>query len=212
MNGPITTVVFDLGGVLIDWNPRYVYRELIGDEERMEWFLENICSPEWNARQDAGRSFDEATAELLGKHPEHEDLIRVYYDQWEDMLAGPLHDSVEILREVRDSRYQLYGLTNWSAESFPVARERYDFLDWFEGIIVSGEIRMIKPDPEIFEYLADHFEIDPGATVFIDDSAANVEAARNAGYYAILFRDAAQLREDLGAAGVDLEPIANPSK
>lgn len=212
MNGSITTVVFDLGGVLIDWNPRYVYRELIDDEERMEWFLANVCSPEWNARQDAGRTFEEATAELLEKHPEHEDLIRAYYDRWADMLAGPLHETVDILRQVRDSSYRLYGLTNWSAESFPVARERYDFLNWFEGIVVSGEICMVKPDPEIFEHLAERFDIDPPATVFIDDVAVNIEAAIAAGYKAIRFQNAAQLRADLKAAGVELEPIANHSK
>ncbi len=212
MKTPITTVVFDLGGVLIDWNPRHVYRELFDDEERMEWFLANICTPEWNARQDAGRTFEEATAELLEKHPEHERLIRTYYDRWEDMLAGPIPGSVEILREVRDSPYRLYGLTNWSAESFPVARERYVFLNWFEGIVVSGEICMIKPDPEIFEHLAETFNLEPPATVFIDDAPVNVEAARDAGYKAIQFQNPAQLRVDLEATGVQLERSVNQTK
>lgn len=209
MNEAITAVVFDLGGVLIDWNPRYVYRELFDDEEEMEWFLTNICTSEWNAKQDAGRTFDEATAILLEKHPEHEVLIRAYYDRWEDMLAGPIPDSVEILREVRDSPYRLYGLTNWSAESFPVARERYDFLNWFEGIVVSGEICMIKPDPEIFEHLTDRFSLKPAATVFIDDVEANVEAARAVGYRAIRFQNPEQLRSDLKSTGVELERTAN---
>lgn len=209
MKEAITAVVFDLGGVLIDWNPRYVYRELFGDEEQMEWFLTNICTSEWNARQDAGRTFEEATAILLEKHPEHEGLIRAYYDRWEDMLAGPIPGSVEILREVRDSPYRLYGLTNWSAESFPVARERYDFLNWFEGIVVSGEICMIKPDPEIFEHLSDRFNLKPQATVFIDDVEANVEAARAAGYRAIRFENPEQLRSDLKSIGVELERTAN---
>ena len=212
MKEPITSVVFDLGGVLIDWNPRYVYRDLLDDDEQMEWFLTNICTSEWNAQQDAGRTFEEATAVLLEKHPEHESLIRAYYDRWEDMLAGPIHGTVDILREVRDSTYRLYALTNWSAESFPVARERYDFLQWFEGIIVSGEICMIKPDPQIFEHLAERFDLEPPATVFIDDSAANVDAARTAGYYAIQFQDPGQLRSDLDAAGVDLERFANQPK
>lgn len=209
MNGHITDVVFDLGGVLIDWNPRYVYRELFENEEEMEWFLANICTSEWNAKQDAGRMFEEATAELLEKHPEHESLIRAYYDRWEDMLAGPIPGSVEILREVRDSSYGLYGLTNWSAESFPVARQRYDFLNWFEGIVVSGEICMIKPDPEIFEHLSRVFGLEPSASVFIDDVAVNVDAARAAGYRAIQFQNPDQLRSELNAAGVELEPIAN---
>lgn len=205
----ITTVVFDLGGVLIDWNPRHVYRELFDDDEQMEWFLANICTSEWNARQDAGRTFEEATAVLLEKHPEHESMIRTYYDRWEDMLAGPIPGSVDILREVRDSVYRLYGLTNWSAESFPVARERYDFLNWFEGIVVSGEISMIKPDPEIFEHLTETFDLDPPATVFIDDVPANVDAAGEAGYHAIRFHNPEQLRSDLESAGVKLERFAN---
>ena len=209
MNEAINAVVFDLGGVLIDWNPRYVYRELFDDEEQMEWFLANICTSEWNAQQDAGRTFEEATSILLDKHPEHEGMIRAYYDRWEDMLAGPIPGSVEILREVRDSPYRLYGLTNWSAESFPVARERYDFLNWFEGIVVSGEIRMIKPHPEIFEHLTDRFSLKPAATVFIDDVAANVEAARKAGYRAIRFESPEQLRSDLKSTGVELERTAN---
>lgn len=209
---PITSVVFDLGGVLIDWNPRYVYRELFDDEEQMEWFLGNICTSEWNAQQDAGRTFKEATKELLEKHPEHEALIRAYYERWEDMLAGPIPGTVEILREVRDSPYRLYALTNWSAESFPVARERYDFLNWFEGIVVSGEICMIKPHPEIFDHLAERFNLKPPATVFIDDVAANVDAARAAGYLAVQFQNPEQLRSDLKEAGVELERFANETK
>lgn len=209
MNKPIEAVVFDLGGVLIDWNPRYVYRELFDEEEQMEWFLANICTSEWNAMQDAGRTFEEATAVLLEKHPEHEELIRVYYDRWEDMLAGPIPGSVEILREVRDSPYRLYGLTNWSAESFPVARQRYDFLNWFEGIVVSGEICLVKPDPEIFEHLTAEFNLDPPASVFIDDVPANVDAAREYGYQAIRFQTPEQLRSDLTSAGVELERLSN---
>lgn len=211
MKVPVTTLVFDLGGVLIDWNPRYVYRELFEDEEEMEWFLANICSPEWNAMQDAGRSFEEATAELLAKHPEHEAMIRAYYGRWEDMLAGAIPETVDVLREVRDSGYQLYALTNWAAESFPVARERFDFLNWFEEIIVSGEICMIKPDPEIFQYLTETLDLHPPASVFIDDVQANVDAARAAGYRGIRFQSPEQLRADLDAAGVTLASRAHPN-
>ena len=210
MSVPVKTLVFDLGGVLIDWNPRYVYRELFDDEEEMEWFLANICSPEWNARQDAGRSFEEATAELLEKHPEHEELIRAYYGRWEDMLAGSIPETVDLLREVRDSGYRLYALTNWAAESFPVARERFNFLNWFEEIIVSGEICMIKPDPEIFNYLTEKLNLHPPTSVFIDDVQANVDAALEAGYRAIRFHSPEQLRTDLDAAGVKLNSRALP--
>lgn len=204
MSVNIRTVVFDLGGVLIDWNPRYLYRQLFDDEERMEWFLANICTSEWNAMQDAGRSFDAATQELIELHPEHEEDIRAYYARWDEMLAGPIEGAVEILREIRDSPYRLYALTNWSAEAFPVARQRYDFLEWFEGIVVSGEIGMIKPDPEIFEHLAQAFDLEPRESVFIDDAPVNVDTAREAGYHAIRFEDPDQLRADLDALGVKL--------
>ncbi len=205
MHANINTVVFDLGGVLIDWNPRHLYRHIFDEEERMEWFLANICTPDWNTKQDAGRSFDAATQELLSLHPEHEDEIRAYYGRWEEMLAGPIDDTVDILRDVRDSPYRLYALTNWSAEAFPVARRRYDFLEWFEGIVVSGEIGMVKPDPEIFEHLTQVFDLTPGESVFIDDVEANVEAAKKAGYHAVRFETPDQLRADLETLGIHLK-------
>ncbi len=202
MNNDVSTVVFDLGGVLIDWNPRHLYRRLFDEERQMEWFLANVCTPEWNKRQDAGRSFDVATQELLERHPEHADLIRAYYGRWEEMLAGPIDGTVEILREIKESPYRLYALTNWSAEAFPIARELYDFLGWFEGIVVSGEIGIVKPDPAIFEHLERIFELQPRETVFIDDVPANVEAAREAGFRAIRFENPEQLRDELESLGV----------
>lgn len=205
MNDKISTVVFDLGGVLIDWNPRHLYRRMFDDEERMEWFLTHICTPEWNTRQDAGRSFEDATQELLERHPEHADLIRAYYGRWDEMLAGPIEGSVEILREIKESPYRLYALTNWSAEAFPTARAMYDFLDWFEGIVVSGEIGIVKPDSEIFEHLATVFDLRPSESLFIDDVAANVEAARDAGFDALLFENPDQLRSDLEDLGIIAE-------
>lgn len=202
MNEAISTVVFDLGGVLIDWNPRHLYRSLIEDEERMEWFLANICTPAWNHRQDAGRSFAAATEELIAEHPEHENMIRAYYDRWDEMLAGPIEDTVDILREIRDGPHLLYALTNWSAEAFPTARRLYDFLDWFEGIIVSGEIGMAKPDPKIFEHLTKAFDLRPHETLFIDDSRPNVDAAQAAGFNAVQFKDPDQLRAELETMGI----------
>ena len=161
MKNGISTVVFDLGGVLIDWNPRYLYRKLLRDEpDRIEWFLGNICTPEWNSRQDAGRTMQEACDVLVAEYPEHEELIRAYYDRWEEMIAGPIEGTVDILRRIRERPYGLYGLTNWSAETFPVAQERFEFLSWFEGIVVSGDIGMIKPDPPIFHHLIEAFEIE----------------------------------------------------
>src|SRR5215212_5971306 len=140
MKTKITTIIFDLGGVLIDWNPRYVYRTIFDNEEKIDWFFENICTNEWNEHQDSGRSLKEATEELVAKHPEHENEIRAYYDRWEEMLGGPINETVEILRSLKEAnKYKLYALTNWSAETFPVALQRYDFLQWFDGIVMSGE-------------------------------------------------------------------------
>lgn len=171
----------------------------------MEWFLSNVCTPEWNACQDAGRRMAVAVEELVAEHPEHEDLIRAYYDRWEEMIAGAIEGTVEILRSVRESPYHLYGLTNWSSETFPVARERFPFLEWFEAIVVSGDIGMIKPEPEIFHHLIELLEIEPSATVFIDDSLPNVETARQLGFRAIRFDNPAQLSRDLERHGVELE-------
>lgn len=204
----IDTVVFDLGGVLIDWNPRHLYSKLVSDDPgRIEWFLSNICTPEWNGLQDAGRSFAEATAELVKLHPEHRDLIEAYYGRWEEMLGGPIEGTVEILRAIRQSDLNLYALTNWSAESFPVALEIFDFLNWFEGIVVSGEIGMIKPDAAIFHHMIEAFGLTPSSAVFIDDSAPNVETAHQLGFHAIRFFDPGQLRSDLRRLGIELNGI-----
>ncbi|MDX2283614.1 MAG: HAD family phosphatase [Bacteroidia bacterium] len=195
---PISTIIFDLGGVLIDWNPRYVYRQLFETEAEMEWFLANICSPEWNHEQDAGRSFADATEWLVARHPEWEPQIRAYYDRWEEMLGGPLHETVDLLEMLHAGRqYRLYALTNWSDESFPVALARYPFLGYFEGIVVSGTEKLAKPDPRIFQLLLDRYRIDPAAAVYIDDSLRNVEAAAALGLQAIHFRSPMQLREAL---------------
>ncbi|MEX0747118.1 MAG: HAD family phosphatase [Rhodothermales bacterium] len=204
----ISAVVFDLGGVLIDWNPRHLYRKLVSDDpDRIEWFLSNICTPEWNALQDAGRTFAEATTELVTRHPEHRDLIEAYYGRWKEMLGGPIEGSVDILRAIRKSDLNLYALTNWSAESFPVALEIFDFLNWFEGIVVSGEIGMIKPDDAIFHHMIETFGLEPSASVFIDDSAPNVATAQRLGFHAIRFLDPDQLRADLHTIGVALNGI-----
>jgi len=148
-------VVFDLGGVLIDWNPRYLYRKLFDDDEGMERFLSEVCSPEWNTRQDAGRLWREAVSELTTRHPDQAAMIAAYHLRWPEMLGGDIPEAVELLKELKQQRLRLYALTNWSHETFPVARSRFAFLDWFEGIVVSGEERMVKPDPAIFLRLFD---------------------------------------------------------
>jgi 2-haloacid dehalogenase len=195
-------VVFDLGGVLIDWDPRHLYRKLLADEAAVEEFLATVCTLEWNAEQDRGRPFAEGVAELVERHPAHADAIAAYHERWPEMLGGPIDGTVELLAELRADGVPVYALTNWSAETFGIARDRYEFLDWFDGVVISGEERMIKPDPAIFQLLLDRFGLDPEATVFIDDSEANVTAARQLGLDAVSFTDPTQLRHDLAALGL----------
>ncbi|MDH3920874.1 MAG: HAD family phosphatase [Rhodospirillales bacterium] len=192
------SVIFDLGGVLIDWDPRHLYRKLFGDEAAMETFLAEICSPEWNQRQDEGRSFAAGVAELTARHPEHREMIEAYHARWPEMLAGALDDTVAILAELNARGQPLYALSNWSAETFPHARARFDFLGWFRGLVISGEEGIKKPSPAIFHLLFQRYSIDPAEAVFIDDSQANVTAARSIGLEALRFTSATTLREDLG--------------
>ena len=146
---PIRAVVFDFGGVLFDWNPQYLYRQLIADEQQRNHFLTHICSPEWNVQQDGGRSLAEATAHLIQQHPQHETLIRAFYDRWVEMLRGPLREGVALLRELHAQQVPLFGLTNWSAETYPHARDNHDFMQLFRDIVVSGHERCIKPEPRM---------------------------------------------------------------
>jgi len=199
---PIDTVVFDLGGVLIDWDPRHLYRQLFSDPEEMEVFLRDVVSPDWNNEQDSGRTWAEATALLMEQHPQHEDMIRAYVDRWSDMLAGPIEGTVAILAEVRDAGCRIYALTNWSAETFPRARGLFPFLDWFEGIVVSGDERIRKPDPEIWRRTTERFKLDPATTVYIDDMPRNAEVAASLGFRAIRFESPEQLRAQLVELGV----------
>jgi 2-haloacid dehalogenase len=195
-------VIFDLGGVLIDWDPRHLYRKLFADQAAMEAFLAEICTPEWNQRQDEGRPFAAGVAELIARHPERREMIEAYQARWPEMLAGALDDTVAILAELKARGQSLYALSNWSAETFPYARERFDFLDWFHGLVISGEEGIAKPSPAIFRLLFRRYSIDPAEAVFIDDVQANVRAARSVGLQALHFTSATALREDLGRLGV----------
>jgi 2-haloacid dehalogenase len=192
-------VVFDLGGVLIDWDPRHLYRKLLADEAAVEEFLATVCTPEWNAELDRGRPFAEGVAQLVERHPEHAAAIAAYHERWPEMVAGDIPGTVEVLAELRAAGVPLYALTNWSAETFAITRGRFEFLEWFDGLLVSGEERVTKPDPAIFQLLLDRFGLDPTATVFVDDSAANVAAARRLGFDAIGFTGHEELRRELVA-------------
>jgi 2-haloacid dehalogenase len=194
----IDTVIFDLGGVLIDWDPRHLYRKIIDDEDRMEYFLTNITTPDWNEQQDAGRPVAEAMEVLVSKHPVWEREIRAFYGRWEEMLAGPIHGTLDILANFRNAgEKRLLALTNWSAETFPIAKNRYEFLQWFEGILVSGEEGLKKPDPKFYRLLFERYEVIPELAVFIDDSARNIAAAQKCGLNTIHFQSPETLRDEL---------------
>jgi 2-haloacid dehalogenase len=199
----VNTILFDLGAVLIDWNPRYLYRPLFdGDEQAMERFLTEVVPPEWNHEIDAGKSFAAAVAERICEYPEHAKLIALWQRGWEKMLRDQISDSVAVLGELRDKGHRLYALTNWSAETFPIARQRFGFLEWFEDIVVSGEVKLAKPDPRIFRLTIERCRLEPARTLFIDDSPRNVEAGRNAGMHALQYTNSQQLRADLLLLGL----------
>jgi 2-haloacid dehalogenase len=198
-----SVVVFDVGGVLIDWDPRHLYRKLFaGDEPAMEHFLANVCTHEWNRSQDAGRSFAEGARLLKHEHPKHAELIDAYGARFDEMMAGPITGAVEILAELRERGIPLYILSNFSAETFPPALKRFDFLHWFCGTVISGEVGVIKPDPRIYEIMLARFAIDPLGAVYIDDVMANAEAARPFGIHGIHFTTPGALREELVQLGL----------
>jgi len=190
---PVQAVVFDLGGVLIDWNPRHLYRKLVADDDFIEWFLAEVCSPEWNAAQDAGRSWAEAVAEATARHPEHADLIAAYAARWPEMIAGDIPESVTMVEALAARGIALYALTNWSHETFHHARARFGWLEHFRDIVVSGEVGIKKPDPRIFRLMLERIGVEPAAVAFIDDVADNVESAEALGMRAVHFTSPAAL-------------------
>lgn len=204
MSNKINTIIFDLGGVLIDWNPKYVYDKVFeGDTEKSDWFLNNICTSAWNVQQDAGRLMSVATEELVAQYPQYEDLIRLFYKRWPDMLKGDIPETVDVLKALKASnKYRIYALTNWSDESFYIARERFEFLQLFEGILVSGTEKMIKPNRDIYELCLTRFNINPQQAVFIDDNLPNILGAQAVGLHTIHFKDAKQLQTDLQHLGI----------
>lgn len=202
MTAALTTVVFDLGNVLLDWSPRRLFATLIDDPGELDRFLADVCSPAWHDAQDRGRSTLEATAELQGRHPGYHDLIGAFYSRWPEMTAGALPATVDILRELRDAGVRLIALTNWPAETFEPARNRFEFFAWFDGIVVSGQEGVAKPDDAIFTLLLDRYGVDPQAAAYVDDTRRHVDAARRLGLTGFVFTDAVTLRGDLAAAGL----------
>ncbi len=198
-------ITFDLGAVLIDWDPRYLYRKLFnGDEATMEWFLSEVCSPAWNVQQDAGRSFTEAITVLAKQYPEQRERIKAFYERWEEMLGGPIEGSVEVLRTVKALGFSVVALSNWSCETFPLAQTQYPFLQWFEDIVLSGEEKVAKPDPKIYKILLKRTGRQAEDCIFIDDSLLNIRAALELGFQTIHFQSSEQMRQELSRLHPDL--------
>lgn len=201
----IKNIIFDFGGVLMDWNPRYFFKTYFNDDEKMEYFLENIAQDEWNIEQDRGRSLSEGTEIQVKKFPDWEKEIRAYYDNWTVMLKSDIPQNVEVLRKLKNTDYQLFGLTNWSAETFPYALENYDFFQLFNGkIVVSGTEKLIKPDPQIWHILLERYNIHAEESVFIDDNPQNIEMAKSLGFKTIHVLPNTNLTQELSSLGIEI--------
>ncbi len=200
----IKNIIFDLGGVLIDWNPDYVFlSEFKGNQEKMQEFYDKVCTFDWNENQDAGYPLKKATEDRIKLFPEYENLIQMYYGRWEEMLGGAIEDSVSILKKiVKNPNYKVIALTNWSAETFPIALKRYDFLHWFEGIVVSGTEKTRKPFKKIYYLTLERYNLKAANSLFIDDNKRNIIAAKEIGINTIKFNNPSQLENDLKLMGL----------
>ncbi len=199
----IQAVIFDFGNVLLEWDPRHVYRRYFpNDEAAMEKFLHEVHFMEWNAQQDKGRSFADGVAELSGQFPQYASLIQAYHENWKDSIGNHLEGTVTIMKELKQAGYRLYGLSNWSAETFPLMRDKFEFFNLLDDIVISGEVGMIKPEPEIFEHMLERIGLPASACLFIDDAPANVEQAQRMGINTIHFQSSAQLQSELHKLGV----------
>ena len=193
----VKNIVFDFGGVLIDWNPRYLYDGYFGDEARSRWFIDNICTGVWNAQMDGGKPFAEGVAELTTAYPEWADAIGAYRSRWMEMVGGEVEGTADVVRRLKAAGYGVYGLTNWSGETFPAVRDRYGVFSLLDGIVVSGDERLLKPDPRIYRCLLDRYSLSPAESLFTDDNEANVAGARAVGMQGLRFESAVQLERDL---------------
>ena len=202
----IKNIVFDFGGVLIDWNPRYLYRSYFaGDEERMEWFLQNVCTYPWNIQMDGGKPFAEGVAELTALHPEWAEAIGVYHTRWAEMIGGEVEGTASLIKRLKAAGYRVFGLTNWSMETYPLIRDNYEVFSLFEGVVVSGEEHLLKPDEKIYRCLLERYSLEAAESVFLDDNADNVAGAEAVGMEAVRFVDAQQAEAELKSRfGIEL--------
>lgn len=190
-------IVFDFGGVLVDWNPHHLYDKYFGSREKAEWFLNNICLYSWNLQMDGGKPFAEGVAELQAEHPEWSEAIAIYHTRWIEMMNGEIEGMVSVIRRLKMAGYGVYGLTNWSAETFPMVRDTYPVFQEFDGIVVSGEEHLLKPDAAIYKCLLERYALQAEESLFVDDNADNVAGARNVGMKAIQFTSAVELEREL---------------
>lgn len=198
----IRNIVFDFGGVLVDWNPEYLFKDVFSDRSELDYFLENICTPDWNEEQDAGRSLSEAIRILQERHPKYHDEIRLYYDEWTTMLGGPIEQNVALLKPLK-MNYRLFGLTNWSAETFPIAYDLYPLFQEFEGIVISGVERLAKPDKRIYQLLLQRYDLAADQSLFIDDNLRNVRAAIALGFHTLHLEYDMCLKDELKGLGIE---------
>ncbi|KZL21976.1 Phosphoglycolate phosphatase [Pseudovibrio axinellae] len=206
MSKPISGVVFDIGNVLIAWDPQNLYKDLIPDEDERNYFLSEVCPPEWNVEQDRGRPWQDAINERLAKFPQYEEWITAYYERWEEMLGGAIEDNVALLSELKDSGVSLYAITNFSSEKFEEAKRIFTFLgDSFIDTVVSGDEKLLKPDLEIYKVLLERNQLEPSALLFIDDTLENVEAAQSIGMNALHFSTKSRLRTELQQLGLPVQ-------
>ena len=199
----IDTIIFDLGGVLINWQPRSIYNDYFETEAELDYFFDHVCTMEWNEKQDEDRSLREGTESKVAEFPSFEEPIRMYYDRWRDMIIGQFDETVLVLEMLHKKKeYRLLALTNWSAETFPYPLEKFEFLSWFEGIVVSGQEKVSKPDARIYQILLERYNVGAAKSVFIDDNLKNVEAAVKLGMKGIYFEGAEKMVVQLAQFGV----------
>lgn len=193
----IKNIIFDFGGVLVDWNPHHLYDSYFGDVDSAEWFLKNICTMDWNVQMDAGKPFQQGIEEKITEYPKWEREIRLYWERWIDMMGETIPNMYDWILQLKQEGYAIYGLTNWSIETFPLVKDKYAIFKLMDGIVMSGEEKVTKPDPKIYNILLDRYQLLPDECVFFDDNINNVIAARNIGIHAIQFQSMEQAKESL---------------
>lgn len=199
MNHKIDTIIFDLGGVLVDWKPEYLYRKVFNnDEDKVQWFLNTVCTSDWNIEQDGGRTIEEAVNSKIAEFPQYSEWIRLFYTEWQDMFSGPIAENVELFKNLKATdNYKIYALTNWSAEKWDIALELFPFFKSFDGVVVSGQEKTRKPYSKIYEIILNRYNINPEKTIFIDDNKENVLAAKKLKLHGIHYKSPQLLLEKL---------------